>query len=349
VSAAVHIAGRAVGPGRPCFVVAEMSANHGQDLDQALGLVDVAAAAGVDAVKLQTYTPDTMTLDTAHPSARVDPVWGARNLYELYRKAYMPPEFHAPLFERIRARGMIAFSTPFDATAVDLLEGLGAPAYKIASFELVDLPLLERVGRTGKPVILSTGMATLGEVEEAIETLRRAGSAELVLLHCCSSYPAAPETVNLRAMVTLARAFGLPVGFSDHTLGTAVPVAAVALGASVIEKHFTDDNARPGPDHRFSADPGTLRRLVEDIRAAEAALAGDGLKRADPSEEVNKQVGRRSLFAARRIPEGAPITADAVRVVRPGAGLHPRYLELVVGRAARRDIPAGHPITWEDV
>jgi pseudaminic acid synthase len=342
------IGGRRIGDAEPAFIVAEMSANHDGDLDQALRLVESAAAAGVDALKLQTYTPDSLSLRTSHPSARVDPIWGAETLYDLYAKAAMPYEFHAPLFARARELGLIAFSSPFDEAGVDFLERFDVPAYKVASPEIVHLPLLRCIGQTGKPVVLATGMSDLGEVEEALQALVGAGATQIVLLHCCSVYPADPSTVNLRAMDTLRRAFGRPVGFSDHTLGIAVPIAAVALGACMIEKHFTDDVTRAGPDHRFSLPADDLKRMVEGIRQAEAAL-GDDRKVVAAAEAGNRAVARRSLFAAEAIPAGTTITEAMLRVVRPGAGLHPRELAVVVGRVARRDIPAGWPITWDDV
>ena len=344
----VSIAGREIGPGQPCFVIAEMTANHDQDLDRALKLVDIAADAGCDALKLQTYTADTMTVTSGHPSTRVDPMWGHPDLYSLYRTASMPWEFHAPIFKRAAERGMIAFSSAFDATSVDLLESLQVPAYKIASFEMVDLPLLRKIAATGKPVILSTGMSTLAEVDEAVTTLRGCGCTELILLHCCSSYPAPPESVNLRAMDTMRTLYGTPVGFSDHTVGSAVAVAAAARGADVVEKHFTDDPSRPGPDHRFSVDQATLTRLVAEIRIAQSAI-GSGVKQAQASEIESKRVGRRSLFSARALKAGEIIMAEDVRVVRPGVGLHPRYREIVIGRPARIDIPEGHPLTWDSV
>jgi pseudaminic acid synthase len=342
------IAGRRIGDAEPTFIVAEMSANHDRDVEQALLLVELAAAAGVDAVKVQTYTADSLSLRTAHPSARVDPIWGAETLYDLYARAAMPYEFHAPIFARARELGLTAFSSPFDEAGVVFLERLGVPAYKVASPEIVHLPLLRCIGETGKPVILSTGMSTMMEVEEALHTLVAAGATQIVLLHCCSTYPADPSTVNLRTMATMRRAFGYPVGFSDHTLGIAVPIAAAALGACMIEKHFTNDVTRSGPDHRFSLPADDLRRMVEGIRQAEAAR-GDGRKVMAAVEADNRAVARRSLFAAVAIAAGTAITEDMVRVVRPGAGLHPRELPVVVGRVARRDIPAGWPITWDDV
>jgi pseudaminic acid synthase len=310
--------------------------------------VDIATEAGVNALKLQTYSADSLTIRTAHPSARIDPIWGADNLYDLYARAAMPMEFHQPIFDRARERGLLAFSTIYDERDLEFLEDLGNPVYKIASFELVHLPLLRAVAKTGKPVIMSTGMAGMVEVFEAVETLRENGCEDLVILHCCSAYPAPAESVNLRAIKSLKDAFSVPVGFSDHTLGHAVPLAAVMNGASVIEKHFTNNPERTGPDHRFSATPQILREMVESIRTAEVAL-GVSRKNITEAERENKSVGRRSLYFVHDVPEGQLITADSVRVVRPGVGLHPRFYDIVVGRPARRAVSAGHPITWEDV
>ena len=344
----VEIDGRLIGNDEPTFIVAEMSANHDQDLDQAISLVDLAADAGVDALKLQTYTADSLSLPTGHPSARIDPIWGASNLYELYAKAAMPYDFHAPLFERAKERGLIAFSTVFDLAGVDYLEELGVPAYKIASSELVHHPLLRRVGATGKPVILSTGMASIGEVEEALGVLTAVGAEQIVILHCCSMYPADPSMVNLAAMDTLQRAFPHPVGFSDHTVGYAVPIAAAARGACMIEKHFTNDCRRAGPDHRFSIEDRELRIMVDCIRQATLSI-GNGNKQVTPGEVQNRAVGRRSLFAKVDISKGETISQDMLAIVRPGAGLHPRFQNVVVGRDARRKIHAGSPIVWDDI
>ena len=343
-----RIADRLIGAGQPPFVIAEVSANHDRDLNQALTLIDVAAESGADCVKLQTYTADSLTMRTSHESARVDPEWGAANLYELYQKSAMPLDFHKPLFQRARERKLIAFSSVYDVADVDFLEQFDVPAYKVASFELVHLPLLRRLGETKKPVIISTGMASLGEIEEGLSALSAGGAGEIMLLHCCSSYPAEPETINLAAMATMRRAFGLPVGFSDHTLGSAVAIAAAALGAAAIEKHFTNDPQRSGPDHRFSIDPRGLRELVSGTRQAHVAL-GDGIKRMRPCEATNKAVGRRSLFSATHISAGTTIEPHMLKVIRPGSGLHPRYLQTVSGRAAQRDIEAGRPLQWEDV
>jgi N-acetylneuraminate synthase len=348
MSETIAIGKRRIGDGQPCLIVAEMSANHDRDLKQALSLLDIAAQAGVDAVKLQTYGPDSLTLKTNHPSARVDPVWGAANLYELYAQAAMPYEFHEPLFKRAGELGLLIFSTVYDERDVDFLEKLGNPIYKIASFELVHLPLLRLVGQTGKPVVLSTGMATLDEVREALTALTEGGATEIVLLHCCSAYPTPPEAANLAAMKTLRDTFHRPVGFSDHTLGFNVAAAAAALGACFIEKHFTNDPSRKGPDHRFSVLPEELRELVRAVRQAEHAV-GSGEKSTSACEAESKRVGRRSIFAVVEIPAGAAISRDMLRVVRPAAGLHPRHLDEIIGRKARRKIPAGWPITWDDV
>lgn len=339
---------RIIGDGAPAFLIGEISANHDGDLNQALALIDLAAEAGFDAVKLQTYTADSLTVPTAHPSARVDPVWGAHNLYELYSKAAMPMEFHKPLFERIAAHGMIPFTTLYDPLDLEFVETLGTSLYKIASFEISHFPLLRAVAQTGKPIILSTGTATLGEVEEAVETLAAANSGPVVLLHCCSAYPTPPEAANLRALSTLREAFRLPVGFSDHTEGPHIPLAAVTLGACAIEKHITNDPGRPGPDHRFSASPSQMRDLVRYIRDAEKAL-GDGRKRVQEVEAVNRAVGRRSIYVIADVAQGEVLNEKNVRVIRPGAGLHPRYWDQVIGSRARRPLAAGNPLHPEDM
>jgi pseudaminic acid synthase len=344
----VAIGGRLIGPGRPCFIAAEMSANHDRNLAHALRLMDIAAAAGVDAVKLQTYTAESLTVPSDHPSARIDPIWGAPNLFDLYSRAAMPLEFHEPLLARARELDLMVLTSVYDPRDVDFCEKLGFPAYKVASFELVHLPLLRVLAQTAKPVILSTGMASLGEVEEALDTLHGAGCGHIVLLQCCSTYPAAAASVNLAALETLRTAFGCPVGFSDHTIGSHVACAAVALGACFLEKHYTSDPGRPGPDHRFSIGPEDLRAMVAMIRDVEASI-GSGRKKTAIDEEVNKKAGRRSLIAVRAIPEGERIEADAIRILRPGSGLHPRYLDVVLGRTARRSIAAGQPVTWDDV
>lgn len=341
----VSFGGRKVGAGHPVFIAAEMSANHDRDLDHALKLVEVAAEAGADAVKLQTYTADSLTVPSDHPSAKIDPIWGSKDLHELYQKAAMPMEFHKPLIERANDLGLMTLTSVYDPRDVEFLEQFDLPAYKVASFELVHLPLLRRLAEVGRPVILSSGMATLAEVEEALDAL---GATPVVLLQCCSAYPADPGSVNLAAMDVMRTAFNCPVGYSDHTIGTHVACAAVARGACFIEKHYTTDVNRSGPDHRFSLDAKGLKEMIAHMRDIEAAI-GTGRKKTAETEVVNKKVGRRSLLAVRDIAAGEAITEDSVRVVRPGSGLHPRYREIVVGRIARRTIPAGHPVTWEDI
>jgi N-acetylneuraminate synthase len=343
-----QIAGRPIGPEQPPYVVAEMSANHGQDFDEAVKIVEAAAAAGADAVKLQTYTPDTLTLDCHGPSFRIEgTVWAGRTLYELYGEAYTPWEWQPKLKQIADDLGLELFSTPFDATAVDFLEAMDVPAYKIASFELVDLPLLRCVARTGKPIVLSTGMASLGEIDEAVRAIREAGGGPLALLQCTSAYPASPEEMNLRTIPHLAETFRVPVGLSDHSLESAVPVAAAALGASIVEKHLTTSRRRPGPDSAFSLEPHEFRHMAEAVCAAHRAL---GAVRYGPSEEeMPSRRLRRSLFVVEDVRAGEPLTPQNVRSIRPADGLHPRYLEQVLGRPARCDVPRGTPLCWGHV
>lgn len=330
------------------FIIAEMSGNHNRSLDNALAIVQAAADAGADAVKLQTYTADTITLDVrTGPFVISDPnsPWSGRKLYELYQEAHTPWEWHQPLFQRAKELGILAFSTPFDPTAVDYLEALDVPAYKVASFELIDLPLIEKIARTGKPIIMSTGMATLAEIDEAVQAARGAGAKEIALLKCSNAYPAQPEDMNLRTIGHLAEAFGVPAGLSDHTLGIAVPVAAVALGAAIIEKHLALSRSEPGPDVAFSLEPHEFREMVQASRIAQRA-AGSVDYGMSPREAASR-AHRRSLFVVRDMKAGEAFTSETVRSVRPADGLPPKFLPNVLGRRAATDLAAGMPLRWE--
>lgn len=340
------INGRQIGNGALVYVIAEMSANHNQDFEQAVRILHAAKESGADAIKLQTYTPDTMTIscDNEYFQIGKGTVWEGRNLYDLYGEAYTPWDWQPRLKEVAGDSGLDLFSTPFDHTAVDFLEQMDVPAYKIASFEIVDLPLIRRIAQTGKPIIMSTGMATLAEIDEAVRTIREAGGGQLALLKCTSAYPAPPKEMNLRTIPHLAQAFGVPVGLSDHTLGIAVPVAAVALGACIVEKHFTLSRDAPGPDSAFSLEPHEFKAMVEAIRVAEKAL---GEVRYEVTErEVASRVFRRSLFVVRDMETGEMFTEENVRSIRPGYGLHTRYVDEVLGRRAARDIERGTPLGW---
>ncbi|MFN0181428.1 MAG: pseudaminic acid synthase [Gemmatimonadales bacterium] len=331
----------------PCFVVAELSGNHNGDLGRAVATVEAAAEAGAHAIKLQTYTPDTITLDCDGPEFRVagNGPWGGRRLWDLYREAHTPWDWHPRLFEVARACGLEVFSTPFDGTAVAFLESLGAPAYKIASFELVDDGLLRQVAATGKPVVVSTGMASLEEISHAVAVLERAGVTELVLLRCTSSYPAPDDDMHLRTIPLLAELTGHPVGLSDHSIGVVAPVVAVSLGARMIEKHLTLDRAAGGVDSHFSLEPAEFRALVTAVARAELMLGaptfGPGVA------EEGSVAFRRSLYLAEDVRAGDRLTERNVRSVRPGHGLPPRFADLVIGKAARRDARRGTPVTWD--
>jgi N-acetylneuraminate synthase len=338
-----------VGPGAPVYVVAEISANHNQSYDEAVRLVHAAKEAGADAVKLQTYTPDTMTIDCRSDLFRISKgtIWEGRNLHDLYAEAYTPWDWQPKLKTVASDLGLDLFSTPFDATAVDFLKKMGVPAYKIASFELVDTALLQKVASTGKPVIMSTGMATFGEIEEAVQTLRQSGCTQLALLKCNSGYPAPPEEMNLRTIPHMAEHFNVPIGLSDHTLGIAVPVAAVALGACIIEKHFTLSRSTPGPDSAFSLEPHEFRAMAEAVRIAEKSL-GEVRYEATEREAASREF-RRSLFVVEDVKVGDVFTEHNVRSIRPGCGLAPRYLSEVLGRRAARDIARGTPLSRDMV
>lgn len=341
----ITIDGRTVGPDSPPYIICELSGNHNGSLERALELVDAAADTGCDAIKIQTYTPDTMTIDSDLPDFRISGgLWDGRTLYDLYREAHTPFEWHAALFARARERGVTMLSTPFDETAADLLESLDCPVYKIASFEVTDLPLIAYVARKRRPMIMSTGLADLGEIDRAVATARENGCDDLVLLHCISSYPAPTDQANIRTIPHLAKAFGVQVGLSDHTHGTATSVAAIALGATVIEKHFTLARADGGPDAAFSLEPDEFRQLTRDCRDAWRSL-GSVSYRLKPAEKQNV-VFRRSLYAVQDIAAGEALSTANVRSIRPGHGLAPRYLPDVVGKHARVSIARGTPLAW---
>ncbi len=342
------VEGKRIGAQEKSFLIAELSANHDGDLDQALALVDLAADAGWDAFKLQTYTADTLTVNSTHPSLAVDPVWGFTNLYELYQNAAMPMEFHAPLFQRVRERGMLPFTSVYDPMDLPFAEDLGCSIYKIASFEMTFDDLLVEIAQTGKPIIMSTGMAELKEVDHAINVLTKANAGEVILLHCVSAYPTPFEEVNLTAMDALRARYGKLVGFSDHTIGAQASILAAAMGAVAIEKHITNDTTRKGPDHRFSATPDVLAEIATGVEAA-AIARGNGQKHTSGSEEVSKAVGRRSAFSLRDLKAGEVLEQTDFRFVRPGAGIPPNDKDAVMGARLLRDIPKGHPITYDAV
>lgn len=341
--------GRAIGPGAPCFVIAEAGVNHNGDPRLAAELVAVAAAAGADAVKFQTFSADRLASASAAKAAyQQETTEASESQLEMLRRLELSPAAHRALVRQCRERGILFISTPFDELSADFLAELDVPLFKIPSGELTNLPYLAHVARLGRPMIVSTGMASLGEVETAVETLEQHGDAPLALLHCVSNYPARPEDVNLRAMETMAAAFGVPVGYSDHTLGNEVALAAVARGACIVEKHFTLDRALPGPDHRASSEPAELAALVSGIRRVEAAL-GDGRKRPASSEADTAAVARRSLVAARDLAAGSVLTEDTLTAKRPGTGLPPAMRSFLVGRTLRADAAAGSMITLDMV
>jgi len=343
----ITINGRRIGPGHPTYVVAEMSGNHHQSFDKALEIIRAAKGAGADAVKIQTYTADTITLDCDTEDFRIpaDNTWSGQRLHALYEEAHTPWEWQPRLKAEATALGLDLFSSPFDATAVDFLEAMDVPAYKVASFEIVDIPLIERIASTGKPMILSTGMATLDEIREAVAAARAAGAREIAVLKCTSAYPAPPEEMNLAVMECLARELGVPVGLSDHTLAPAVAVAAVALGACIVEKHFIMARAEGGPDAQFSLEPEEFRDMVTAIRTVERAR-GTGEITLTPGEAKNR-LFRRSLYVAADVRAGETLTEKNVRSVRPAYGLAPRHYRTVLGRVAARDIARGTPLAWD--
>lgn len=347
-SASIEIGGRRIGPEHPAYVIAEMSANHRGDFSYAEKIVRAAAEAGADAVKIQTYTADTITIDVDSPLFKDrtgGTLWEGRSLYDLYQEGSMPWEWQPKLKELADDLGIHMFSAPFDFSAVDFLERMDVPAYKIASFEIVDIPLIERVAATGKPMIISTGMSTREEIAEALEAARRGGATQIALLKCVSAYPAPPEEMNLASIPAMRDAFGVPVGLSDHTLGIAAPVAAVTLGACIIEKHFTIARADGGPDGAFSLEPAELTQMIANIRVAEKAVGkpvfGPG------TTESGSRVFRRSLFIVADVKAGETLTEQNVRSIRPGDGLHPRHYREILGRRAAKDAPRGTPLAWD--
>jgi pseudaminic acid synthase len=347
MAAEIQISGRRIGAGQPCYIIAELSANHGQSFEKALEVVRAAKDAGADAIKLQTYTADTLTIDCRRPEFTVGKgtLWEGKNLHDLFAEAYTPWEWQPELKKEAESLGLHCFSTPFDDTAVDFLEGMNVPAHKIASFELVDTELLKKVAATGKPVIMSTGMATFEEISEAVQTLRVAGCSQLALLKCTSAYPSIPEDMNLLTIPHLAKSFGIPVGLSDHTLDIAVPVAAVALGACIIEKHLTLRRSDGGPDGAFSLEPAEFRAMVDAVHTAEKAL---GRISYDMTvKEKASRVFRRSLFVVKDMQAGDVFTRENVRSIRPGHGLPVSELQNVLGHTTNSAISRGTPLSRE--
>lgn len=345
---AIHLGPHWIGPEHPPFIIAEMSGNHNHSLERALAIVEAAAAAGAHALKLQTYTADTMTLDLTEGAFTIDDpgsLWRGNSLYRLYQQAYTPWEWHRPIFERCRALGMVGFSSPFDATAVDFLEGLNVPAYKIAAFENTDLPLIKRAAATGKPLFISTGMATVAELDATVRAARQAGCRDLVLLKCTSTYPASPENSNLRTLPHLRELFGCQVGVSDHTLGIGAALAGVALGATVIEKHFTLSRAEGGVDAAFSMEPAELEGLVAESARGHSALGG--IAYGPTADEVASLKHRRSLYIVADMAAGDMLTPENLRAIRPGLGLAPQYYELLLGRRITRPAAKGTPLSWD--
>lgn len=344
----IKIGNKIIGTNHSPFIIAEMSGNHNQSLEKALQIVDEAAKTGAHALKLQTYTAETLTLDVESEDFQIeDPesLWKGNSLYKLYEKAYTPWEWHEPIFKRCRELGLIPFSSPFDETAVDFLESLDVPMYKIASFENNHLPLIKKVAATGKPMIISTGMASIAELDETVRTAREAGCNDLILLKCTSTYPATPENTNITTIPHMRQLFNCQVGLSDHTLGLGVAVASVALGATVIEKHFTLSRADGGVDSAFSMEPAEMKALVLETESAWQALGS--VKYGATEKEKASMKFRRSIYVARDIKEGEVFTKDNLRIVRPGYGLEPKYYEMLLGKLIIKDLKAGTPLKWD--
>jgi pseudaminic acid synthase len=343
----ITIGNRRIGNGHPPFIIAEMSGNHNQSLDRALEIVKAAAKAGAHAFKIQTYTPDTMTLQIQDGDFRIESggLWKGKSLFDLYKEAYTPWEWHQPIFESCKALGMIPFSTPFDETSLEFLESLGVPCYKIASFENNDIPLLKKVASKGKPMIISTGMASLGEIENVVKTISEAGCSDYILLKCTSSYPASPENSNLNTIPYLRDVFHCQVGLSDHTLGIGAAVASVALGSTVIEKHFTLNREEGGVDAAFSLEPEEFAALVKETDTAWRSLGGVAI--GPTKEEEDSLQFRRSIYVSKDVKAGEVLTTANLRVIRPGFGLDPKYYDLLIGKQMKRDLKAGTPLSWE--
>lgn len=344
----IRIHDREIGPNARPYLIAEMSGNHNQSLDRALEIVAAAADAGADAIKLQTYTAETMTLDTNAPGFVIeDPnsLWAGRQLYDLYHEAHTPWDWHAPIMERAAALGMHCFSTPFDETSVDFLETLGVPAYKIASFEVTDLPLIRKVAGCGKPMIISTGMATVAEIDEAVRTARAAGNDQIIILKCTSTYPATPTNTNIRTIPNMRDTFGVEVGLSDHTMGCGVAVAAVGLGAVLVEKHFTLRRSDGGVDSTFSLEPAEFRMLRDETERAWQALGR--ITYGGTAAEEGSRVFRRSLYIAKDMEEGEALTRENLRIVRPGYGLPPKFYGDLLGKRVKRPLTLGTPVSWD--
>ena len=342
------IQNREIGPSKPPFIIAEMSGNHNQSLERALAIVEAAAEAGAHAVKIQTYTADTMTLDIDEREFHIDDpksLWKGMSLYSLYQQAYTPWEWHKPIFDRCKALGLVYFSTPFDASAVDFLESLGAPAYKIASFENTDIPLIRKVAATGKPLIISTGMASIAELDETVRTAREFGCNDIILLKCTSTYPASPADTNLMTIPDMRARYGFQVGLSDHTLGIGVSVASVALGATLIEKHFTLRRSDGGLDAAFSLEPDELHSLVRDTEQAWLSLGS--VKYGPTEQEKTSLKYRRSLYVVEDMKAGDAVTIGTVRAIRPGYGLPPKELDKVLGKRVKKNVKKGTALSWE--
>jgi pseudaminic acid synthase len=337
---------RLIGNNQPTYIIAEMSANHNQSYDEAIKIVETAKACGADAIKLQTYTPDTLTIDCDSKFFRIkNTIWKGRKLYDLYKKSYTPWEWHSKLKNVAENIGLDFFSTPFDASAVHFLEKLNIPVYKIASFEIVDFPLIKAVAKTGKPIIISTGMAKVEEIEEAVSILKNSGCGELALLKCTSSYPAKPEDANLRTIPHMIKTFNLPIGLSDHTPGIAVPIAAVPLGACIIEKHFTLSCKNSSADSLFSLEPNEFKSMVDNIRIAEKALGT--VSYTNPKQQIATFNFRKSLFVVEDITAGQEFSKKNVRSIRPGDGIHTKYFNEIIGKKALKNIAKGTPVTWD--